>query len=114
MDTRKAILENFTAQSWNERHRTTNGPHKALFFDKNSLFGYFLPAYLSSLSTMNKFFCYGMDVSAQYFGEPEFMWASLDNDWRLRNIQTSLLRGAKARRYSHHGGEVYNPARNSP
>ncbi len=53
-------------------------------------------------------------VSAQYFGEPEFMRTSLDNDWRLRNIQTSLLRGAKARRYSHHGGEVYNPARNSP
>ncbi len=53
-------------------------------------------------------------VSAQYFGEPEFMRTSLDSDWRWRNIQTSLLRAAKPRRYSHHGGEVYNPARNSP
>ncbi len=53
-------------------------------------------------------------VSAQYFGEPEFMGTTLDNDWLWRNIQTSLLRAAKPRRYSHHGGEVYNPARNSP
>ncbi len=53
-------------------------------------------------------------VSAQYFGEPEFMRTSLGNDWRWRNIQTSLLRAAKPRRYSHHGGEVYNSARNSP
>jgi hypothetical protein len=53
-------------------------------------------------------------VSAQYFGEPEFMRTYLDSHWRWRNIQTSLLRAAKPRRYSHHGGELYNSAWNSP
>ena len=54
------------------------------------------------------------NVSAQYFGEPEFMRTSLDNDWRRLGIQTSLLRAAKPGRYSHHGGQLYNSARNSP